>query len=163
MIIYLDVDGLFADFAKSYFALFAEGEKRGLGKAIKRRIFEDLDWMPNGKRLYEYMQTHRHNHQIELLTSLGSPPPFHKQRDEVIRQKTHWFNKVGLDFKPNFATHKEVKKEWAHPHTILVDDTHSNVIQFREAGGHAFHYDDSKFDDFVLEFERFLNDYRHLK
>ena len=134
--LYLDMDGVLADFNKEYtkFDPNKEDRKKFRSSVLDHHIFEKLDFMPDTQELLNHVSK-LHNVHIEILTSMGTHDPF--QGEEAKRQKTLWLNKHNIPYKPNFVRIKEEKAQYATPTSILIDDSSGCIAPFIAAGGHG--------------------------
>lgn len=138
--IYLDVDGVLADFNKTYTKLRTgapDNAKRFRSAVMDHKIFETLDLMPDAHELLNHVK-HLVNSgtvHVEMLTSVGTHNP--SQAAEAMKQKTAWLKKHGITYKPNFSYSKVQKSEWATPTSILIDDSIGCISPFIEKGGHG--------------------------
>jgi hypothetical protein len=141
------MDGVVCNFEEKFAPLRSPGQKYDkeiFAKAvIENKIFENLNWMPNGKRLINHVRSIP-GINIEMLTSVGTHRP--EQGAEAARQKTLWLKRHGIDYHPNFVKMFSEKKAYATPNTILIDDRVDCALPFTEAGGHGILYDDKYID-----------------
>jgi FMN phosphatase YigB (HAD superfamily) len=143
--IYLDMDGVIADFSKKYRELYkiypheAETYKtfdKFFNRFIEDREFAKLDLMPDTMMLIEYLKSL--SIPTEILSSTSS-----EKRDAVIReQKLEWLKNHGIDFPAILVPGKRHKKNYSNAESLLIDDTEQNINQWREAGGVAIHHKD---------------------
>jgi hypothetical protein len=134
--IYLDMDGVLADFAKEYRAMwnsFDFDREQFRESVMKRKIFERLDKMPDADVLLGYVA--KLPVEIEILTSMGT----HRtdQGAAAQEQKKNWLLNHGIMYKANFVRNKPEKAEYASQDTLLIDDSIGCVDPFRAKGGHA--------------------------
>lgn len=145
--IYLDMDGVVCNFEEKFAPLRTPGKKYDkeiFAKAVmENKIFENLDWMPNGKKLINHVRSLQ-GVKVEMLTSVGTHRP--EQGAEAARQKTLWLKRHGIDFHPNFVKMFSEKKVYARPDAILVDDRPDCAHPFTEAGGHGILHEDKHID-----------------
>lgn len=134
--LYLDMDGVLADFHKAYMKLDPklEDRKKFREAVITYRIFEDLDFMPDTQELLNHVSK-LHGVHIEILTSMGTFDPF--QGNSAKNQKILWLNKHNIPYKPNFVRTKQEKAQYATPTSILIDDSAGCIGPFIAAGGHG--------------------------
>ena len=151
--IYCDMDGVLTDFEKRFFTklqqegpkYYKQSELQGFNepKDFEKRFgaeefwkFIDqhigisfwvgMDWMPEGKRLWDYIKPHK----PELLTS--------PSKNNVSRLGKNLWVRNNLNPKPkvNFAYSKD-KQIYAQPNAILIDDKKSNINEWQAKGGIA--------------------------
>lgn len=148
MKIYLDMDGVLADFESRYIELFGErpADTRGKNKHfwknwgyfVSGKNFETLDLHPNALQLMRHVESLEVP--IEILSSSGG----FESHDDVTDQKLKWLNSRGIRYKPNIVPGSAIKARYAQPWHVLVDDTAKVIDKYREAGGPAIHHVDIK-------------------
>jgi len=136
--IYLDMDGVIADFDKRYEELFkittkeSERDKKWVqffDKFIQDRHFATLDLMPEAIELMDYLKGT--GIPITILSSTSSD-----KRDAAIRpQKMEWLSKHKIDLPVILVPGARLKKDYATPDSILIDDTTKNIDDWRREGG----------------------------
>jgi hypothetical protein len=141
--IYLDMDGVICDFHKRYREMFSydaggEGmensrDRKEFSKNWKQFVgtnqFETLDWFPGGLELVEFVKTL--DVRVEILSSSGG---IHNH-SEVRDQKISWLRKNGIFFPVNIVPGRRVKKYFALPSNILIDDMEDVIDRFNENHG----------------------------
>lgn len=147
MKVYVDMDGVIANFEKRYIELFKEtpGDSRDRKEFsqnwtdfVEGKNFETLDWWPGGPELISYLTKNLPLEQIEILTSSGG----HKYHDFVADQKKKWVETFNVPFKVNVVPGRRNKAKYATPDSILIDDTEDVIKAFRDAGGIGIHHKD---------------------
>jgi hypothetical protein len=143
--LYLDLDGVIADFDKKYKELFnivpseAERNKKFepfFNEFIDKQSFATLDLMPNAIELMDYLR--QTGIPIEILSSTSS-----ERRDAQIRpQKMKWLKDHEIEFPVILVPGARLKQTYATPDSILIDDTPKNITQWQEAGGIGILYKD---------------------
>jgi len=136
--IYLDMDGVIADFDKRYKELYKIAPKdadtyktfdKFFTTFIADRQFATLDLMPDAMMLINYLS--KLNIPTEILSSTSS-----EKRDADIRaQKLIWLQTHNIGFKVNLVPGKRLKKDFSNANSILIDDTPVNIDQWRREGG----------------------------
>jgi hypothetical protein len=153
--IYLDLDGVIANFTKRYKEVYGvdPDSKRGrkdfndnFGNFIKTKQFETLELLPDASLLIEYLKNQELP--VEILSSTGRP----ENHEEVSRQKTVWLCEHGIPFKGNFVPGKELKKNFASPTSLIIDDTLSVIDDWKESGGPAIHHKNARDTIVMLKF-----------
>lgn len=136
--LYLDMDGVLADFHKEYVKYDPDKSDRKKFRAsvMDHKIFEKLDFMPDTQELLNHVK-HLANSgiHVEILTSMGTHDPI--QGKEAATQKTAWLKAHDIPYKPNFVRNKQEKSQYATPTSILVDDSPGCISPFIEKGGHG--------------------------
>ena len=148
--IYLDMDGVIADFTRGYRELNnmepREAEKNKkfdhfFDEFIAAGKFASLDLMSDARQLITYLNHLYLNHSIptEILSSTANQERY----EEISKQKNIWLQKQGISFKPNYVPGKRLKYKYAQPDTIIIDDTLSVIEDWRKAGGIAIWHKDA--------------------
>ena len=134
--LYLDMDGVLADFNKEYVKYDPEraDRKRFRDAVLTHRIFEKLDFMPDARELLNHV-SRLNGITVEILTSMGTHEP--TQATAAMTQKLTWLNAKNIPYKANFVNNKAQKANYATPESILIDDSVGCVSPFIAAGGHG--------------------------
>ena len=136
--VYLDMDGVIADFRKKYKELYslepevAERQKKFrslFDQFIKANGFANLDKMPDADLGLQFLR--KASVPTQILSSTGDQQKY----DAVSKQKMIWLQKNAITFNPIFVPDSRLKKAYAKPDTIIIDDTESVIDDWREAGG----------------------------
>ena len=137
--IYLDMDGVIADFSKRYKEQYhmepREAEKKKefnkfFDEFIATNQFETLDLMPGAVEGLEFLRKH-----LTILTQILSSTANQERYDAISRQKLIWLNTHNITFTPHFVPGKKHKWKFARPDTIIIDDTPSVIDDWNKAGG----------------------------
>ena len=165
--IMLDLDGVVSDMASvfdPFEALVIEKfnnprNREIFSAAVRFKIFEQLEFMPNGERMLNEMgsikEKMKDKVEIRILTATGTAS-IPKMTDEVKRQKRVWLKKKGIEFPVLFVEKSKDKGMHACPKTMLIDDRATSVESFRENEGHAILYEDAKMDEALKALYGFL-------
>jgi hypothetical protein len=136
--IYLDLDGVVADFVKRYKELYrmepkeAEKSKKFdsfFDEFIATNQFATLDLMPGALDAIAFLR------KLNVPTQILSSTANEKRYDAISKQKMIWLQTHGITFNPIFVPGKRLKQEYAAPDKIIIDDTESVIEQWRSAGG----------------------------
>jgi hypothetical protein len=136
--IYVDMDGVIADFSKRYkekFKVTPEQTRsnkdfgRYFSEFIADREFQTLDPMEDAFFLINHLDMLPVEKQI--LSSTARPD----SHDAIAPQKQEWLKAHGIDYKANFVPGKSLKYKFATPDSIIIDDTKSVIDDWNKAGG----------------------------
>jgi len=137
--IYLDMDGVIADFTKRYKELYrmepkdAEKKKqfdKFFNEFIATGQFAKLDLMPGAMDGLTFLRKH-----LTIPTQILSSTANEARYEDISNQKLIWLQIHGITFSANFVPGKRHKYKFAGPDKIIIDDTQSVIDQWREAGG----------------------------
>lgn len=145
--IFVDMDGVLADYNKQYIKLFgmspydlrekSEKEYRRTWKTIVADShFAFLDLHEGAKELINFLNSLK----VEKVV-LSSAAGF-DYYEEIQQQKVFWLKKNNINWTPIIVPGKKYKKAFADKNSFLIDDTVSNVEDFIEAGGCAVLHND---------------------
>jgi len=144
--IYLDMDGVIADFTKRYKELYkiepAEADKRKkfgmfFEDFIESRQFSSLEYMPDAVVLLDHLNTC--GVPVEILSSTARE----ESHKEISYQKDVWLTIRNIKYPRNFVPGKKHKYKYATPDSIIIDDTQSVIDDWKKAGGVAIHHKDA--------------------
>ena len=133
--LYLDLDGVFADFDRGFFDISGrwphQVEKNTLWKIINScdDFFFRLKLCENAEHLWVYCKQYN----PKFLTGL----PAKKNGRE---QKQNWVAKQFGDEWETIVIPKKEKQHHSGPNKALVDDTVVNLDQWVQKGGHGIHH-----------------------
>lgn len=155
--VYFDMDDVITDFNKFYGGV--DFDKTRFKNMVEQSIFTKLEEKPRSRELFEYvrdtLEETGHKFNIEFLSSLGAPNDWQVQ-SAGRRQKLQWLEEHGYGgYHANFVVHKGLKKRFATPHSILIDDTQQNIWDFNEHHGHGVLYREP-FEDVIGDFTESL-------
>jgi hypothetical protein len=136
--IYLDLDGVIADFEKRYQSLYhirpreAQTHKefnKFFDEFIATKQFATLDFMPDTEEGLRYLDSL--DIPIEILSSTASEERY----DAISKQKRNWLQINSINYKQNFVPGKKHKYKFATADSVIIDDTESVINDWRKAGG----------------------------
>jgi beta-phosphoglucomutase-like phosphatase (HAD superfamily) len=139
MKVYVDMDGVLANFERRYFERYGElpGSMRDKKEFnnywddfVLTRQFETLELWPGATELLQYLDLQT-SVEKEILSSSGGP----KYHDTVTEQKKVWLKKFDILYPANIVSGRKNKALYAKPDTILIDDTSDVITAFNKAGG----------------------------
>lgn len=141
MKIYLDMDGVIANFHKRYEELFGippadvrrkeEHFESNWEAFVLGNNFTSLEMIPDAKELIEYVFSL--GIPVEILSSSGGI----KFHDSVRAQKIEWLNKHDLFIPKHIVPggHLKARYSYGNPWNILIDDTERVIEGYRKSGG----------------------------
>jgi hypothetical protein len=151
--IFSDMDGVLVDFDKGYKDLTGLSTKQAnsQGKNEFWKLFRDsliekdipersywanLDWMPDGKQLWDYIK--EYNPYVLTAPSVNFDIPFEDRykidNNESMQGKLEWGQRLSNMRKMYFASAKN-KVKFARPDSILIDDRKDTIDAWNAAGG----------------------------
>lgn len=147
--IYFDIDGVLANYISAYRKAFKEKvsastyshDKNLFLEFVKKEGFRTLTKLDHADALVSAVSkmAEESNSKIEILGSLGNI--HYDYISEIVSQKKEWVkSSFNVNWHMNFVLHKGLKKRFATPNALLIDDTLVNVEEFRSEGGLAVHY-----------------------
>jgi hypothetical protein len=138
--IFLDMDGVIADFEGRYFSRYGVEPASNRDRKewsnnwkdfIETKQFETLDWWPEGQELIAYLDTL--NIPVEILSSSGG----HLNHLSVESQKVKWLKERNINYSVNIVPGRGLKRNYADGNKIMIDDTPDVIVGFNEAGGNG--------------------------
>ena len=133
--LYLDLDGLFADFDKRVMylsgGLHPREIKQGMWKMIMRDrdFFISLEMIPGARELWDFVKPMN----PKFLT--GAPPGARSQS-----QKREWVVKhFGPEYETIVLPRKE-KPNYSGHYQVLIDDSSQNISAWEEKGGSGIYH-----------------------
>ena len=136
--IFLDMDGVIADFVKRYKEMYGmeprEAEKKKefnkfFDEFVDTNQFATLDLMPGAMQGIEFLR------KASVPTQILSSTANEARYDAISKQKMIWLQTHGITFNPIFVPGKRHKYKYATPDSIIIDDTESVIDDWRKAGG----------------------------
>jgi hypothetical protein len=136
--IYVDMDGVIANFEKRYvdkFGVTPESTRKNNDFAnrfdtfINDGEFATLELMPDAHVLFAYLNSL--SIPKEILSSTATP----NWHSLVAPQKIVWLNKHNINYAPNLVPGKQHKAKYATPDSVLIDDTPVVIDAWNKAGG----------------------------
>ena len=148
--IYVDMDGVLADFKKRFIERFKEepeidypskkkekdAYKGRFATMVEERQFATLDPMPDldeGIRFLDILAFKRYDFTIKILSSTARV----ELKKTVSEHKDKWLKDQGITYPAIYVPGKRLKKYYARPDRLLIDDTIANVDEWRALGGKA--------------------------
>jgi hypothetical protein len=153
--VYLDMDGVFADFEGFFKNLFGEERFKnmssselwgthinGMMKGEEEQVFSAFPMLPKAKEMYEFFKPYN----PVFLSATGF-----QNTVRAHAQKRAWLEKhFGPDVKSIFVDTSKWKARYATPNSILIDDRPHSLMPWMEAGGEGLMFRDP--DSAIKEF-----------
>lgn len=145
--VYLDMDGVIADFELRYHELYKENPRdsrknKDFGGNFRHFIdtkqFATLDMMPDAMELLTYLRGI--SVPIEILSSTARE----EEHEAIAAQKRMWLQTHNIGYKANFVPGASKKYKFATPDSIIIDDTESVIDEWIKAGGKAIWHKNAK-------------------
>lgn len=140
--IYVDMDGVIADFERRYTKLYgkiSEEQRRSefrnnFKNFIETEQFATLELMPDARQLITALD------KIDIPKEILSSTAYQEVYETISMQKARWLATHNIPWKQNFVPGKAHKYKWATPNSIIIDDTLSVIYDWNKAGGIAIHH-----------------------
>lgn len=151
--IYLDLDGLFADFEEGFKKISGyypkEVAKGKLWGTIHRaeHFFYNLPMIKESKKLWQVVEP------TDPIFLTGLPSSAQGKEDKI-----RWVHKHYGDQYDVIVVPKKEKRNYAKPNHILIDDTHSNVNEWNADGGIGIFHEKDNFHRTITELKNILKD-----
>jgi len=146
-ILYLDMDGVVADFDEYAHRTIGVPPSKGIYPdhiwqqlATNPRIYRDLIKTPYSDQLVEECKilSSKKNYHLYFLTAV----PKGNDVKWAFYDKVIWAQKYYPDIPVMFGPYSKDKWHHCQPGDILIDDRQSNISEWRTAGGIAIHHVD---------------------
>jgi len=134
--LYLDIDGVFANFDKWCEETFDLTPKDNVNfwnvitdwvnENPDKLVWGDLELMPDAMELWNYVK----DKTPIFLSSTGT-----RHETKAIEEKHNWINKYFPDNKLLLVNRSRFKAQWADKNSILIDDRMKSIKPWRDAGG----------------------------
>lgn len=149
--IFVDMDGVLTDFKKRFVERFNEDPEIDYPSKNKEKVaykgrfatmveenqFATLDPMSDldeGLRFLECLLAFkRYDFTIKILSSTAKI----ELKQPISEQKDKWLADYGITYPAIYVPGKKLKQYYARPDRLLIDDTISNIDQWRALGGKA--------------------------
>jgi len=152
-VIFCDMDGVLVDFDEGYKELTGvttqHADSQGKDEFWKlyrdslknkdipeRSYWANLDWMPDGKQLWDYIKGY--NPYVLTAPSVNFDIPFEEryklENNESMQGKTEWVQRLSNMRKIYFRSAQR-KADFAGPNKILIDDRKDTIDSWNANGG----------------------------
>ena len=136
--IFVDMDGVLADFDSRFVELFGHPPSESRNKfgqhwrtLVDDKHFENFDLHEGATELVEFLNSVKHRADIAILSSSGG----FKDHASVQSQKIKWLCKNNIAFPAIIVPGRWYKKGFASITSFLIDDTKDVCEDFEFAGG----------------------------
>ena len=136
--IYVDMDGVIADFHKRYTDRYRMTPERAdesgnfgkfFVKFIADREFATLELMRDALELLNFLN------EIQVPKEILSSTARVDNHSSISAQKKEWLKYHNINYVQNFVPGKHLKYSFATPNSIIIDDTKSVIDDWNNAGG----------------------------
>lgn len=158
--VYVDMDGVLADF-KGHFKHLFDKDVSSIGdpeiwgfieKYGKAKFFEELPWTSGGRELWNFVTKNFMN--VKILTALGKSD---KISNQTRQGKKSWLshhipNLSDSDI--NMVQNKHQKKWYSRPGDIIIDDTPIVIDEWNKKDGIGILY--TNIDEVIRKLEQYI-------
>lgn len=133
--IFCDMDGVLVDFERGYEELtgidiknqFVQGDENFWAPLTDAgaKFWATLNWMPDGKLLWRYIQKYKPN----ILSA-----PSREESSKIGKQAWCKINIPG-QYNKIYLVPSYEKKQYSKPNHILIDDMEKNIVEWVKNGG----------------------------
>lgn len=150
--VYIDLDGVLANFSKRFNELYHEdalidfptesnnAKKRRYKEEFRQFVegnnFATLEPMPDFHVAVAFINKISNKIPTYILSSTATEEYLH----ELTRQKKEWLKKYDINLYPIFVPGKKIKPFYSKPGRILIDDTFSTIEKWNAMGGKGIHH-----------------------
>lgn len=143
--IYVDMDGVIADFRKKYIEIFhtdpfdSHKHKKmrdNWNKFVDDGEFANLDLMPDAKIGINFLNG------LDIPIKILSSTANKKQYAHIVEQKVSWLKDHKIKWEQHFVPGKKFKKDYAKEGYVLIDDTKSTIEEWDDEGGIGIYHTD---------------------
>lgn len=142
--IYLDLDGVFADFQGAIVKHTGinnyKDDPKGVWEKLEKvpYLFRTLDPIPGSKDLFDAIVKKHGEHNVQMLTAL---PLLTGLLTTAAYDKTQWVRThLSETIVVNCSKGWREKTNWCSGGDILIDDMQRNIIEWEQAGGTGVHH-----------------------
>jgi len=140
-IVYVDMDGVLADFGRGFYELTGISADNLADEELWARIdaygkvkfFSELPWMDGGKEMWNFITENFLN--VKILSALGKSDKIDKQ---TTQGKTAWLRHHIPSLHSNdiiLVDNKHRKRHYSKPGDIIIDDTPVVIQEWVKKGG----------------------------
>lgn len=132
--IWVDLDGVLADYNSGYKALGGDPDEKGAAKAMRFKkapnFYRHLKLLPDAMKLWDFVK-HHDPHILSASSNYLPKTSFQDKHDWVAEHLHLHGDKVVIVKMPN------LKQKHANKGDILIDDNAKNCSEWQNAGGTA--------------------------
>lgn len=150
--IYIDMDGVVADFDAAIVQIFGEeysnkiADKFWKETCVNAEVFRKMPRIAEGVSMVEVIRSRR---PICFMTSTGGMP----HHIDIAKQKLDWLHAHGFGEHPvAFCLNTKGKGAYAYPGAVLIDDRQKVCDAWSERGGQAILFERSRATEIAQQF-----------